>query len=76
MTINVYGKPSCPKCDMAKALLARSGVDYEYIDLTQDQDAMDMVKSKGAKEAPFVMKGDNVIGGFTELQGYLKETSL
>lgn len=72
MSIKIYGKPSCPKCDMAKSILKSKGIGFEYIDLTLDSGALSMVKSKGVKEAPFVMDGVNDIGGYSDLVEHLK----
>jgi len=68
MTIKVYGKPACPKCDMAKRFMGER--EYEYIDLSQDADSMALVKSLGAREAPFIMDGDKVVGGYSALVDY------
>lgn len=72
MTIKIYGKPNCPKCDMAKAFMS-GRAEYDYIDLTSDAESMAMVKGKSVREAPFIMDGDKDIGGFKELQEYLKQ---
>jgi len=70
--IKVFGKPSCPNCVTAKSLLQSKGVFYEYFDVSVNQDALEFVKSKGAKSVPVVFDEDEMIGGFNELKKYLE----
>lgn len=68
----VYGKPSCPNCDIAKNLLESKGEQFEYLDVTKDSAALMYVKGLGAKSVPVVLKDDKYIGGLQELQNNLK----
>ena len=45
--LKLYGAPSCPKCMMAKQLLQKKGVDYEYVDTFADKSAADKVLEAG-----------------------------
>lgn len=73
MMIEVYGKPNCKYCDMAKALLTNKGVEYSYIDIMQDEDAMDMIVDAGLKSVPQIFNGDTHIGGYEDLVKYLED---
>ncbi|MEC7028447.1 MAG: glutaredoxin domain-containing protein, partial [Pseudomonadota bacterium] len=42
----------------------RKGIAYEYIDLTKDESAMDMVKGLGYMQAPVVVAGEDHWSGF------------
>ncbi|MEC8664582.1 MAG: glutaredoxin domain-containing protein, partial [Pseudomonadota bacterium] len=44
--------------------LDRKGIAYEYIDLTKDESAMDMVKGLGYMQAPVVVAGEDHWSGF------------
>ena len=68
----VYGKPSCPNCDIAKNLLESKGEQFEYLDVTKDSAALMYVKGLGARSVPVVLKDDKYIGGLQELQNNLK----
>lgn len=68
----VYGKPSCPNCDIAKNLLESKGEQFEYLDVTKDSAALMYVKGLGAKSVPVILKDDKYIGGLQELQNNLK----
>lgn len=71
----VYGKPDCGYCGKAKIALEMNSKVYEYIDITQDEDAMDMFIEKGFRSVPQVFQeGGGVsvhIGGFEELYKFL-----
>lgn len=71
----VYGKPNCSNCDKVKMLLDIKSKEYDYIDVTQDEDAMDMFIEKGFREFPQVFQeGEGVsvhVGGFGELYKFL-----
>lgn len=71
----VYGKPNCGYCDKTKMLLEINSKDYEYIDITQDEDAMDMFTENGFRSVPQVFQeGEGVsvhIGGYEELYKFL-----
>lgn len=41
MLVTLYGRPSCPPCKRTKTLLNRAGIDYLYVDVDQDLDALD-----------------------------------
>ena len=47
-------KPMCVQCDATEKKLKRMGVDYEKIDLTQDDAAMSRMKELGYMQAPVV----------------------
>lgn len=71
--IQIYGKPKCKYCDMAKALLTNKGIEYSYIDIMQDEGAMDMIVDAGLKSVPQIFNGDTHIGGYEDLVKYLEE---
>ncbi|ACV09396.1 glutaredoxin-like protein NrdH [Jonesia denitrificans] len=64
MSVTVYSKPSCVQCDATYRALDKKGVEYTVIDLTQDPEAMDMVRQLGYMQAPVVMAGDEHWAGF------------
>jgi glutaredoxin-like protein NrdH len=60
----VYVKPSCVQCDMTKRYMDKNGVSYTTIDITQDQEAFDMVISLGFQSAPVVISDVGSWSGF------------
>ncbi|WP_172298189.1 glutaredoxin-like protein NrdH [Pseudoruegeria sp. HB172150] len=64
MSITVYSKPACVQCTATTRALAARGVDFDVIDLTEDNEAMELVTSLGYRQAPVVMAGDDHWAGF------------
>lgn len=64
MAITVYTLPACVQCDSTKRFLARNNVEFETVDLSADENAMNMVKALGYSAAPVVIAGDEHWSGF------------
>lgn len=64
MSIMVYSKPNCPQCTMTCRLLDQLGLEYQAVDVTQDQEALEYILSLGYKQAPVVVAGDNHWSGY------------
>jgi glutaredoxin-like protein NrdH len=64
MSITVYSKPACVQCTATYRALDRLGVDYDIIDISQDAEALDRVRSLGYMQAPVVIAGEQHWAGF------------
>ncbi len=65
----VYTTNFCPYCTRAKRLLASKGVDYEEIDVTdQDEVRAELVRNTGRRTVPQIFINEASIGGFEELK--------
>ena len=64
MTITVYSKPACVQCTATYRALDRLGVDYDIVDISQDTEALDRVRSLGYMQAPVVIAGERHWAGF------------
>jgi len=62
--ITVYSKPSCVQCTATTRELDRKGIPYEYVDLTKDDAARDLVQGLGYMQAPVVVAGEDHWSGF------------
>jgi len=78
----VYGTNSCVYCDRAKELLNKESVDYDVIDVNEDERAQEMFRSRTLRTVPQIFieddDGNEVehIGGFDQLCehfGHLKQ---
>jgi mycoredoxin len=56
----LYGHPTCPKVPPVRGLLARSKVDYEYIDIRRDPEAAERVReiNRGYESVPTLLFPD------------------
>ncbi|MGO7323832.1 glutaredoxin-like protein NrdH [Rhizobium ruizarguesonis] len=64
MTITVYSKPACVQCTATYRALDRLGVDYDIVDISQDAEALDRVRSLGYMQALVVIAGEQHWAGF------------
>lgn len=69
----VYGKPNCPNCQKAKAILDSNGASYRYVDVSEDIVSFNFLATCGHRSVPQVYLGDRegnpitLVGGYTEL---------
>ena len=64
MSITVYSKPSCVQCDATYRALNKRGIEYTVVDLSNDSEALELVRSLGHQQAPVVIAGDDHWSGF------------
>ena len=62
--IIVYSKPACVQCTATVREMDRKGIEYTYVDLTEDDTAMEKVRDLGYMQAPVVVAGDDHWAGF------------
>ena len=54
VAVTVYGQPGCQPCRTTHKRLQALGVDHSYIDVTQEPDALDAIKTLGYSTTPVV----------------------
>lgn len=65
MKIIVYSTPTCPYCNMAKEFFKEHNIEFDDIDVSQDQkSAMEMVQKSGQMGVPVIDLGGEIIVGF------------
>ncbi len=53
--IKVYGKGSgCVNCNIAKDTLKKYNIEYKFIDITKDEEALKLIKSLGYRQVPVI----------------------
>ena len=62
MNIKVYGADWCPDCVSAKKFLNSKGVEFEYIDITDDEQAIAFVEqvNNGRRVIPTLVIDDTI----------------
>ena len=69
MKVEIYSKPQCPYCDMAKRLAAQKGYDLSYKMLDEDFDRDTLMETfPGARTFPQIIVDGDKIGGYTEFK--------
>ena len=65
MSVIVYSTPACPYCNMAKAYLKEKGIEFEGIDVSQNQEkGQEMIEKSGQQGVPVLDINGKIIIGF------------
>jgi glutaredoxin-like protein NrdH len=64
VAITVYTKPSCVQCTATYRALDNKGIEYEVLDLSEDDSALEAVKALGYLQAPVVITDEEHWSGF------------
>ncbi|QDF18563.1 thioredoxin [Gordonia phage Pupper] len=61
MIVTVFGKPDalCKQCMFTKKWLTKQGVEFTYLDVTTDEEALAKLKETGYSSAPVVVLTDD-----------------
>ncbi len=59
----LYTTPMCGPCEQVKKYLTALGVDFEVVDVMMDEEAADLLDSKGIRSAPALAVGDKIVAG-------------
>ena len=51
MTVTVYTKPACVQCNATYRALDKKGIAYQSVDISQDAEALERLKSLGYMQA-------------------------
>ena len=71
----VFGREGCGFCVRAKQVLEDNGLPFRYIDIHKEgisKEDLEKTIGKPVETVPQVFHGQSYIGGFTELDAYLK----
>ena len=74
MKVEIYSKPQCPYCDMAKNLAEQKGYDLTYKMLDEDFDREALMETfPGARTFPQIIVDGEKIGGYQEFKKLVDE---
>lgn len=62
--VTVYSKKNCIQCDATVREMQRKGIEHQYVDITEDSQAMETVANLGYKQVPVVIAGEEHWAGF------------
>lgn len=75
MKISIYSTPTCPYCVQAKQYFKSKNIEFENIDVAENQEkAQEMIKISGQMGVPVIKIDDQILIGFdqTEVEKALK----
>lgn len=64
IVITVYTKPACVQCNATYRVLDAKGLTYTTVDLSVDEQALEVVKAMGYQQAPVVVTDSDHWSGF------------
>lgn len=64
MSIIIYSKPDCVQCNATYRAFDKQGITYQVIDLTEDSQALNHVKSLDYQQVPVIVAGEDHWSGF------------
>ena len=65
----VYGQTGCPQCLVAKSFLTKKGYDFEYVDLTNEQERkVVLYEETNARSMPIIFKNGKFLGSVFDLE--------
>lgn len=62
--VTVYSKPSCVQCTATYRRLDVKGISYKILDVSQDEEALEAIKSLGHLQAPVVVTDTDNWSGY------------
>jgi ribonucleoside-diphosphate reductase alpha chain len=72
-TTIIYGKPNCPNCEMAKALLNSKSIPFDYIDIVAlGKTAAEVTGRDDVRSLPQIYLDGEYIGGFDKLYAHFQ----
>ena len=71
----VFGRPGCGFCEQARRVLEAKELPFRYIDIHAEgisREDLEKTVGKPVQTVPQIFHGQQYIGGYTELDAYLK----
>lgn len=62
--VRVYSKPACVQCVATYRKLNELGVEFEMVDISVDESALEFVRDLGYQQVPVVVVADTHWGGY------------
>lgn len=63
--VRIFSTPTCPHCHLLMDFLKEHKIDFEDIDVSQDEKSLDeMIEKSGQMGVPVVQIGDKIVLGF------------
>ena len=66
--ITVYSKPNCELCEMTKEFLKAHYVEFEEINVEENEEALELIKMHGFQGLPVVTRSENFDFAFSRFQ--------
>lgn len=62
--INVFSRQGCPQCERTKNLMKSKGIEFNVVDITDDEKMAESLKKQGYRQLPVVATETETWSGF------------
>lgn len=62
--INVFTRQGCPQCERTKNLMKAKGIEFNVVDITDDEKMTEALKKQGYRQLPVVATETETWSGF------------
>lgn len=62
--INVFTRQGCPQCERTKNLMKAKGIEFNVVDITDDEKMTEALKRQGHRQLPVVATETDTWSGF------------
>lgn len=66
--IKVYSKPNCVQCEMTKEFLKQNNVEFEEVNVFEEEEELKLIQLHGFKRLPVVTKNNSFDFAFSGFQ--------
>lgn len=66
--ITVYSKHNCVQCEMTKEFLKQNNVEFEEVNVFEDEEALELIKLHGFQRLPVVTRNNSFDFAFSGFQ--------
>ena len=66
--ITVYSKHNCMQCEMTKKFLEANNVEFEEINVEENEEALELIKMHGFQGLPVVTRSESFDFAFSRFQ--------
>ncbi len=64
MSITIYSKQACIQCTATYRAMDQRGIDYQVIDIEQDEEALNRLRDMGYRQVPVIVTSNDHWSGF------------
>lgn len=66
--IKVYSQPKCVQCEMTKEFLKANNVEFEEVNILEDEEALELIQLHGFQRLPVVTRNNSFDFAFSGFQ--------
>lgn len=66
--VTVYSKPNCVQCEMTKEFLKQNNIEFEEVNVFEEEEALELIKLHGFQRLPVVTRNNSFDFAFSGFQ--------